>query len=58
MMITTRPEALAFETTKEIVIAGMATAQHKLNSENGELVGEYFRAIYNQIFEIIKSDKE
>ena len=53
-----RPEKIAFETTKEIVVARMNNAQHKLSTESGELVGEYFEAIYNKLLEISKSNND
>lgn len=55
-MITNRPDSLAFETAKEIVVARMSNSQHQINAESGELVGKYFEAIYNKLLEITKSD--
>lgn len=57
-MITGRPDNLAFVTAKEIVVARMNNAEHKINSESGEHVDEYFKAIYEKLLEITKPENE
>lgn len=54
-MITNNPELLAFKTAKEIVVAKMANTDRCTDGATGELVGEYFEAIYNKLLEIAKS---
>ncbi len=57
-MITNNPEQLAFETAKEIVVARMASAEHRIGAVSGKLVGEYFEEIYNKLLVIAKSGDE
>lgn len=57
-MISNNPDRIAFETAKEIVVARMANAEHRIDEATGELVGEYFEAIYNKLLEIAKSGDE
>lgn len=54
-MITNNPELLAFKTAKEIVVAKMTNTDRCTDGATGELVGEYFEAIYNKLLEIAKS---
>ena len=55
-MISNNPERLAFNTAKEIVVARMSNAEHSIDGTTGELVGEYFEALYNKLLEIAKTD--
>lgn len=57
-MISSKPARLAFETAKEIVVATMANNQYIISGESGELVGNYFDAIYNMLLEITKANEE
>lgn len=57
-MVSNNPDRIAFETAKEIVVARMANAEHRIDGATGELVGEYFEAIYNKLLEIAKSGDE
>ena len=52
-----RPEKLAFETAKEIVVASMTNTQHCINKESGESVADFFETVYNKLLEITASSE-
>lgn len=54
-MIYNNLERLAFNATKEIVVARMSNAKHDINEASGKNVGDYFQAIYDKIREITAS---
>ena len=56
-MITGNHEKIAFDVTKEIVIARLSNCQHAVDKEHGEKVADYFETIYNRILEIFNSEE-
>lgn len=49
-----KPERIAFEATKEIVIAKMTSSSISPSTDGGEKVGDFFKGIYDKILEITK----
>ncbi len=50
-----KPEKLAFDATKEIVIAKMTNTTLPPCEDSGSNVGDFFKEIYNKILEIAKT---
>jgi len=48
-------KSVAFEATKEMVIARMQNTNLPVNKDGGENVADFFETIYNKVSEIAKN---
>lgn len=51
-------EKVAFDATKEIVVAAMPTLTRHMYDEIGIETGEFFQEIYKKVLEVAKDIKE